>query len=92
MIPSNVGLSDQSSTALINKYNELVLERNRLLRSAAPNSPVVEPITDQINDMYYNIRQAIDQALQALEIQRGALESMNQKYDTQVAETPQQNA
>lgn len=40
--------------------------------------------------MYYNIRQAIDQALQALEIQRGALESMNQKYDTQVAETPQQ--
>lgn len=90
VIPSNVGLSDQSSTALINKYNELVLERNRLLRSAAPNSPVVEPITDQINDMYYNIRQAIDQALQALEIQRGALESMNQKYDTQVAETPQQ--
>ena len=90
VIPSNVGLTDQSSTSLINKYNELVLERNRLLRSASANSPVVEPITDQINDLNHNIREAIRQALQALEIQRGALESMTQKYDTQVAETPQQ--
>ena len=41
VIPSNVGLDDESSTALINKYNELVLERNRLLRSASESSPAI---------------------------------------------------
>lgn len=90
VIPSNVGLNDQSSTTLINKYNELVLERNRLLRSAAPNSPVVEPITDQINDMNRNIRLAIQQALHSLQIQRNALEIQNNKYNNEIAETPQQ--
>lgn len=90
VIPSNVGLTDQSSTTLINKYNELVLERNRLLRSASPNSPVVEPITDQINDLNENIRKAIDQSLHTLQIQRDAIEQMNQVYNTRIAETPQQ--
>ena len=90
VIPSNVGLDDQSSTSLINKYNELVLERNRLLRTAAPTSPVVEPITDQINDLNRNIRQAINQALKSLEIQRSALASMNEKYNEEVAATPEQ--
>lgn len=90
VIPSNVGLDDQSSTSLINKYNELVLERNRLLRTAAPNSPVVEPLTDQINDLNRNIRQAINQALKSLEIQRSALAAMNAKYNDEVAATPEQ--
>lgn len=48
VIPSNIGLSDATASSLINKYNELVLERNRLLRSASINSPVVAPLTDQI--------------------------------------------
>ncbi len=90
VIPSNVGLEDQSSTTLINKYNELVLERNRLLRSASPNSPVVEPITDQINDLNRNIKQAIGQSLRALKIQRNALASQSTKYNNEVAETPAQ--
>ena len=37
-LPSNVGLTDQSTTELINKYNELVLERNRRLGSASETS------------------------------------------------------
>ena len=32
VIPSNVGLQDESSAKLIDRYNELVLERNRLLK------------------------------------------------------------
>ena len=72
VIPSNVGLDDQSSTSLINKYNELVLERNRLLRSASESSPVVEPLTAQIRELNGNIRRAIGAARQNLQIQRDA--------------------
>ena len=90
VIPSNVGLTDQSSTMLINKYNDLVLERNRLLRSASENSPVVSPITEQIKELRQNIRRAIGQARQSLEIQRNALLSQYSKYNNEIAETPQQ--
>ena len=90
VLPSNVGLQDQSSTNLINKYNELVLERNRLLRSASENSPVVEPITDQLRDLNVNIRRAIDQARKSLLIQRDAIAAQYEKYNAQVAQTPRQ--
>lgn len=90
VIPSNVGLDDQSSTSLINKYNELVLERNRLLRSASESSPVVEPLTVQIRELNGNIRRAIAAARQNLLIQRDAVSAQVNKYNGQVAETPQQ--
>ena len=90
LIPSNVRLDDQSSTSLINKYNELVLERNRLLRSASESSPVVEPLTAQIRELNGNIRRAIGAARQNLLIQRDAVLSQVNKFNEQVAETPQQ--
>ena len=90
VIPSNVGLDDQSSTSLINKYNELVLERNRLLRSASESSPVVEPLTAQIRELNGNIRRAISAARQNLQIQRDAVSAQVNKFNEQVAETPQQ--
>ena len=90
VIPSNVGLDDESSTALINKYNELVLERNRLLRNESESSPVVEPLTAQIRDLNYNIRRAIASARRNLQIQRDALLTQVDKYTNEVEETPQQ--
>ena len=67
-----------------------MLERNRLLRSASVNSPVVEPLTDQIRTLNKNIRRAIETARNNLEIQRDAVVSQFQKYNTQVAEAPVQ--
>ena len=89
-IPSNIGLNDANTSSLIQKYNELVLERNRLLRSASENSPVVEPLTDQIRMLNSNILNSIETSRRNLEIQRaGIIEQVN-KYNTEVAETPQQ--
>lgn len=90
VIPSDVGLSDATASSLINKYNELVLERNRLLRSASANSPVVEPLTDQIRTLNKNIRRAIETARNNLEIQRDAVVDQFKKYNTEVAEAPVQ--
>ncbi|EFB93602.1 GumC family protein [Prevotella bivia] len=90
VIPSNVGLQDESSTKLIDRYNELVLERNRLLRSASESSPVVQPLTDQIRSLNRNIKDAINAAKRSLLIQRDALASQYNKYSDAVAEAPKQ--
>lgn len=50
-IPTNVGLEDESATALIGQYNSLALTRKQLLHSASEDSPVVTPITAQLEDL-----------------------------------------
>ncbi|WP_028897695.1 polysaccharide biosynthesis tyrosine autokinase [Prevotella sp. HUN102] len=90
IIPSNIGLIDEATTGLINKYNELVLERNRLLRSASENSPVVEPLTDQIRTLNTNIKRSIETSRRNLEIQRDGILAQYNKYNSQVEETPVQ--
>ena len=89
-LPSNVGLTDQSATQLISKYNEIALERNRLMRSASESSPSVIPLTAQLNDLTTSIRHAINQALEGLNIQRNSIAGLYGKYQNQVGETPEQ--
>ncbi|MCH3995492.1 MAG: polysaccharide biosynthesis tyrosine autokinase [Prevotella sp.] len=89
-LPSNVGLTDQSATELINKYNEIALERNRLMRSASESSPSVIPLTAQLNDLTVSIKHAVNQAIQGLNIQRNSIAALYGKYQNQVGETPEQ--
>ncbi len=89
-LPSNVGLSDQSATALINRYNDIVLQRNRLLRSASENSPTVTPLTSQLDDLNNSIRRAMTQARRSMEIQRSSVASQQGKYQNEIQETPEQ--
>lgn len=90
VMPSNIGLTDASSTTLINKYNDIVLERNRLLRSASEHSPSVIPLTDQLNDLNISIIRALAQARRNMEIQRSSIAAQYGKYSSQVGQTPEQ--
>lgn len=90
VIPSNVGLQDAASTSLINDYNKVALERNRLLRTASESSPVVEELTSQLNDISVSIKMALAQAKRNLEIQRDAVASQYGQYNNEVARTPEQ--
>ena len=52
IIPSNVGLTDQASVGLIKEFNQIVLDRNRLLKSVseqAPQVPSCRPVVVQIS-------------------------------------------
>lgn len=89
-IPSNVGLSDESATALINEYNRIALQRNQLLHSANETSPTVTPLTAQLDDLSSSIRRAMKQARTNMEIQRNSIASQANKYQGQIGETPEQ--
>ena len=89
-LPSNVGLTDISATNLIKTYNDIVLQRNRLLKSASENSPTVTPLTSQLDDLRSSIRRAMRQARRSVEIQRDAVSSQYQLYQGQLQSTPEQ--
>lgn len=89
-LPSNVGLTDQAASSLINTYNNIVLERNKLLRTANENSPSVIPLTEQLNDLTSSIRRAMSQARNAYEIRRNAIENQYSRFNAQVQQSPTQ--
>lgn len=89
-LPSNVGLTDQSATSLINSYNQLVQQRNLLLQSASETSPSVLPLTQQLDDLYNSIKRALVQARRSMDIQRNSVASQFGRYQGQVGETPEQ--
>lgn len=90
VLPSNVGLRDEASTSLINEYNKIALERNRLLRTASESSPVVAELTSQLDDMQASIKQALQQARKGLIIQRDAISQQLGLYSSEVTKAPEQ--
>lgn len=89
-LPVNVGIEDQSTNSLISKYNELALERNRLLRSASETSPSVTPITAQLNDLMSAIKNSMNQSRKNFEIKRNSIASQLGRYSGEVSQSPEQ--
>ena len=90
IIPSNVGLQDQSSTVLINQYNQDVLARNKQLRSASEIAPQVQALTATLDELQRSIRVALLQARRSADIQRKGIENEYAKYRNRVDNTPEQ--
>lgn len=89
-LPANVGISDQTASSLINNYNQIVLERIRLLRTANENSPSVILLTDQLKDLDISIRRAISQTRSNFRIRHNALMQQYSKYNAKVLQSPGQ--
>ena len=90
IIPSNVGLQDESSTVLINQYNQDVLARNKQLRSASEIAPQVQALTATLDELQRSIRVALLQARRSADIQRKGIENEYAKYRNRVDNTPEQ--
>lgn len=89
-LPSNVGLNDAAASTLINDYNKIVMERNRLLRSANENSPTITPLTAQLDDLSSSIRRAMTQVQRNAQIQRNSIQQEFNRYSSMIYSSPEQ--
>lgn len=90
VLPVNVGLSDAGLTALINRYNEMLLERKRLLRTSSENNPVVVNLDGSIRAMRSNVLTTINSVERGLNITRADLERQAGKYAGRITSAPGQ--
>ena len=90
IIPSNVGLTDGTSTQLINNYNTTVQNRNKLLRAASESAPQVMSLTSTLDDLQQSLRVALMQARRSADINRQGIENQFSMYRSRVASTPEQ--
>ena len=88
IIPSNVGLTDNASTALIANYNQAVQDRNRMLKAASEQAPQVQTVTATINELQSSIQTALLQARRSADIARQGIQSQYAKYQGRVSAAP----
>lgn len=90
VIPANVGLSDNNLTSVINQYNELIIERNRLLRTSSENNPAVISLNAGIEAMRTSVRTTVQSVLKGLQIAKADIQRQTSKYESRISAAPQQ--
>ena len=90
VLPVNVGLTDTSLTELINRYNEMLLERKRLLRTSSESNPVVVNLDASIRAMRSNVQTTILSVQKGLMITKADLERQAGKYAGRITSAPGQ--
>lgn len=68
VIPNNIGLNNPGAVTNITAYNQLILERNRLLENATPQNPLVIEVTSQINNLRPTILQNLQKSKDGLQL------------------------
>ncbi|MET0758864.1 MAG: polysaccharide biosynthesis tyrosine autokinase [Flavobacterium sp.] len=88
LIPANILSTDSNASGLISQYNQLVLERNRLLKNAGPNNAVVQTIDNKIEALKTNVKSSLSQQKTALEINRRDLARQNAIVSGKITQIP----
>lgn len=88
LVPANLGLNEAAVAEMINEYNKLVLERNRILRSSSEKNPVVSALTGQITSLRASIMESLRNYQVALGIKVRELTQQEQGLSSKIATVP----
>lgn len=88
MVPSTLGLPDATLAGLINKYNDLQIERQRLLRTAQPNNPIIVHVDEQLSGLKENIGESLRNIKKGLAITSSNLKSNSSQYESRILAAP----
>jgi len=88
LVPSSLGLQDPTLSGLIGKFNELQLERQRLLRTLQPGNPIVQNINEQLSGLRSNIRENLSNVKKGLQITRNRLASSAGQAEGKIRQVP----
>ena len=93
VLPSNVGLQDAALIGAIERYNEMLMERKRLLRTSTENNPTIVNLDTSIRAMKANVQATLEGTLQGLMITKESLDreaSRYSRYSRRISNAPGQ--
>ena len=90
ILPNNIGLSDASAGNVINSYNQLIIERNRLLENSTAQNPVVIDITKKINSMRFSVMETLSKNRTGLQLERNKYLEEQGKLMSRISKLPTQ--
>ena len=90
VLPANVGLQDGGLVGAISRYNEILIERNRLLRTSTESNPAIVNLNTSIRAMRSNVQATLDATLKGLQITKADLDREASRYSRRISDAPTQ--
>lgn len=88
LLPANLSLPNPELNRQIDLYNQLLLQREKLLRTASEQHPSVAPLETQIADRFQNILEGIRQLELELNSSIATLQTNMTRYRTGISGLP----
>ena len=89
LLPTNLGL-ESSSSGIVDNYNSLVLERNRLAAGSTEKNPLVIRLDQQIGQLKGEVRKSLETQRQSLTINADNLRRRSMAIGSQISRVPGQ--
>lgn len=90
IIPANIIPADNNSAQLIGDYNNLVVERDRILKSSTPQNPLVVRVNDKIATLKTTINESLQRLRSSLLVKSGDIRNQGNILGGRIAQIPQQ--
>lgn len=90
LLPTNVGLSDQSIEKNLVEYNKMILERSDLLNTSTKENPVVKNITENIHSLKKNLKVSLDNYRSVLMLSLKSAEGKKNQLQGRISGIPNQ--
>jgi tyrosine-protein kinase Etk/Wzc len=90
LLPSNIISSLGGASGVIGSYNQLVLDRNRILKSATKENPSVVKLDQQITSLKSTVVESLLRLQSTLNIQKKDLNRNEDLLDTKIRQIPVQ--
>jgi tyrosine-protein kinase Etk/Wzc len=90
LLPTNMISAKGEESGLMDSYNQLVLERNRILKSATVANPTVVKLDQQLASLKMNIAESLRRLQSNLNIQKRDLRGQEGILDSKIGDIPVQ--
>lgn len=88
LLPANIGLEQVEVAALIDKYNDLILKQQKLLKSVGENDPSVQALRSAQVDLKNNIKASLSTYKKVLQSKVSAVSQISASQTNQYAALP----
>ncbi|WP_368122050.1 GumC family protein [Bacteroides cellulosilyticus] len=89
-LPANSGIVSANIETQINEYNNLVLDRNRLIANSSEKNPLVKNMASSLQSMQRTIIQSVDNLIVSLNTQIRSLRRQEEATTNRLASNPNQ--
>lgn len=89
-LPANSGIVNANIETLISEYNNLVLDRNRLIANSSEKNPLVKNMANSLQSMQRTIIQSVDNLIVSLNTQIRSIRRQEEATTNRLASNPNQ--
>ncbi|GGH56469.1 capsular exopolysaccharide synthesis family protein [Filimonas zeae] len=87
-VPSSLVVQDQSFVALVQQYNELQLQREKMLMSQTTEHPAVKTVDEQLRNLRLQLLSSISSIKKGIEVAISELRTRTQSFVNQISKVP----